>query len=147
MTSPAEALQKLFDIHRQASLGLASGIQGYRSSDYAPLKEPGAVQAFVLLSANLKPSEAAQFSLSISRRLPKDAPLQATLGFTYAAAVESMGWMNAYMVLNAAHLNVAPHQTIYPVVVEQLKKLEARSDEQSRPSVTHMLKTMPGGPH
>ncbi len=149
-TSPKEALDKLLAEHRtkQARNPLRPRMPGiYNAADYTPLTRPGAVIAFQALATTLEPAERAQFALSLSKKLPKDAALQLTLGLTFADVAERQPWMGAYMLLNAVHLHIHPEQPMHAVVVDQLKKLEARSDGQSKPAVTHMLKTMPGAPY
>jgi len=152
MTTPTRALNKLLKEHRNKPQGLHALLRPrmpgiYNAADYEPLQQVGAAEAFIKLSAKLQPEESAQFAFSLSQHLPNDAPIQTTLGNTYAAVAEGMEWYDAYLLLNSAHLNVHPNQAIHKVVVEQLIKLEERSDPDSKASVTHMLKTMPGAPY
>jgi len=149
-TSPTDTLTKLLTEHRskQKLNPLRPRMPGiYNEADYTPLTQPGAVIAFQALATTLEPIERAQFALSLSRKLPKDAALQLTLGLTFADVAERQPWTKAYMLLNSVHMHIHPTQPMHAVVVDQLKKLEARSDEQSKPAVTHMLKTMPGAPY
>lgn len=149
--TPAEALGKLLEQQRSQRAPLSPlgprQLGVYSAADYAPLAQPDAVTAFQELARTLEPVERALFAYSISKRIPRDAALQLTLGLTFADVAERQKWQGAYMLLNAVHLNTPPQQPMHQVVVQQLHKLHARSEDENRDAVAHMLKTMPGGPY